>query len=1767
MPPIFPPKDLALIASQLQQIYRRTRAFKKFKQLTNIDIYQQSTENLLGLYKKLKTVYGLSADMQQAIMQEKTHPDDALTPAEFEFYKIMIDSPWVLNHASPQAQAIINTGALYSSNELQRRKTTVRRHTPAAHGADDFVYFSYSLPDRLGVVDFLSNKDIFLFNFNNYAQNPSFLKGMWTCGHFYAFDNEQTSIPRVFIGPEGSKTRLSVNYKIQINPLVSYQREWAFQQADNLVCKYYETREMTISVGAHIKRYHALKIILLLRFMGRDFRSLILANTKDSQLISDLFYNLFTPGSAELLVPAVFNFNKQTSIPTLIQANQFQHNPMYPELKKHLMKGDHDSLLQQLSLNPSCVNWYYEEDDYINLSLLNLAVLRKDKQSIRMLLEAGFNSQHIYMNTKQSLFLYYAARNALQDAIEDNDLDLVQQLCESEKYLQCRQRIVFNCSVGEIHMYTAIAFHVKPELLSYLLTLYQLNNSIDKLLLFAIEHDNSIALTLLLEAGANPNASHSILLSDSEVHLHELSSDNYTALTKAAYLGQVKNIQILLQPKYNTQVNQCVKEPGRYHLFGKGSNALLSALNGFIKQGEKRDLACGYIDKLDKRHILILPPHPQAMEYVSVMRLLLEAGAQCDNITGEGNSFRDSLAQQLLKNNEPLLQAIYEKLPVQGSKTFIDVPKSVHYEHEAYALISAFDANNTQYILVSKSDGGVNNGVLLKSWCLPGGTANYLEDNTLKDTTVCLAAYQTGIDLTTIPSQRSLFSEPNNVTICELHTFILPTRIEQCNYYKKTITCSGFERNKRAHEYVNSLSNTQFIPLKSIIITPVLCNGVLFPVCSFENQTLPFISSLEIVTLLKDHRFINQNVLQLAHKLHFFSIEFINQAIENGSLDELKNAFALSVDHFLPTLKLEEIVSKTLISKQYHLLTYLVDKGFLLSEHQIISRIPGVDDKVHHSEEILIYLHKTHAHLFKNDVSLYWAEYAAQYGYLELIRELGLCSSQGLINIGSTAVRYGKLEVLKLLSTKFVESEKIEWLKNLAKYALPSECINGDFDSALSIAEYLIPYYEKSKQYFGFVPSLRSQFIDALKNKAPLEVLQRYLKLFSTLIESNKLTSENSGLYFNFRAILYSVVKDHESEAKARILGVAEDYFNILRSCPMFALIYAVQENIHKDIDSLLQRHVDHPLVRGILYDNNKIDIDEGTDENGFSPLSRHVQSGNLAVTTHLLEACRNKRGFNIDKPDAKGQTLLMLAISKRHSSIVKLLIMHGAVVDDTTRQLIVSLKDSSLTAFINNKFPEEVIPTVSIDTRNKEEFTKKFMESLRIKPAHNLVIASESPFEEDNQNKSGDCDYAKQLKHSIERAFPNSVTHYFMKNTYEGMQKLLEQKVPITFHLMLNAPRTGFAVSIDFIRQLKQKGVPVIMTAIEFAKHQDDDLKERTMAYLQHADAIIFLDEEDKAQAIDYTRTKGDVPDALTRASVIPVPPTVAPENISTKKYGSHIMCFGMLRRGKGFGHIIHLAQLIKNSKNSLVNQKEIFVVGSVQNKSTWIAGNHYDSTLYTLLKAMYPDHADRFYNKSPAELILLSNELQNIPSALPIKLYLNVEEDSLPALFEQCEYSFYPAYRGATLRNSSISTSLAFSTVIYSHIGKITPNLLTKEGLYQGAMVLFDDANYEHYAPGVLENIIEREEDKEEKRRDCSGRKLIDLNTRTRIMARELVANELSLESVAKKHLEVYSEVNTNTNTNIDNPYLLFNKKAKMEKDDANSPLTKAFVPEKNH
>ncbi|GAA5253123.1 hypothetical protein [Candidatus Rickettsia kedanie] len=302
----------------------------------------------------------------------------------------------------------------------------------------------------------------------------------------------------------------------------------------------------------------------------------------------------------------------------------------------------------------------------------------------------------------------------------------------------------------------------------------------------------------------------------------------------------------------------------------------------------------------------------------------------------------------------------------------------------------------------------------------------------------------------------------------------------------------------------------------------------------------------------------------------------------------------------------------------------------------------------------------------------------------------------------------------------------------------------------------------------------------------------------------------------------------------------------------------------------------------------------------------------------------------------------------------------------------------------------------------------------------------------------------------------------------------------------MINAPTIGFSFSEQGLKKFKENGGVIVATAVEFASRiAAPNLKLDTLKYLSYADQVIFLDENDKKQAIKYQQRHDKhnraLNNKLLESQIINVPSTVPVSDKRPEERGHDIISFGMIKAGKGFAHVRKLAELIKDSPDPLMKDKKILIAGTVQKDKISRDGKNYahDGELYKLMKDIYPAKSDELHNKNPKELKKLYEKYQqqNIKPALPIELHLDVPKQKLPELFDKCTYSFLPAYRGATLRNSSISSSLANKFITYSHINdQITPTNLKPGGEYSTSMVLQSNDDYNKYAENVFINISSR-------------------------------------------------------------------------------------------
>jgi hypothetical protein len=310
-------------------------------------------------------------------------------------------------------------------------------------------------------------------------------------------------------------------------------------------------------------------------------------------------------------------------------------------------------------------------------------------------------------------------------------------------------------------------------------------------------------------------------------------------------------------------------------------------------------------------------------------------------------------------------------------------------------------------------------------------------------------------------------------------------------------------------------------------------------------------------------------------------------------------------------------------------------------------------------------------------------------------------------------------------------------------------------------------------------------------------------------------------------------------------------------------------------------------------------------------------------------------------------------------------------------------------------------------------------------------------------------------------------------------IDELLNRREPGIFHLMLNLPFTGAAYKPEHLQKLKEKGYKVVVSCIEFMRYvgRDEPSQRKAVELINLADQVIFLDKPDQQAAIAFLETQKSSSSSssaladekasdsmalknIKDATIIPVPCTTPTTQTDWAKRPANVISFGTIRRGKGLPHLIKLAELFKaaDANKEDKDKRQVIIAGSMEPQ-------FYVEGFTDAMKRIFPKHAheidvlekrwleaskskdkskkDELVSVVTMEIRHKITEWQNNPSeiSLPVKYYFDTKPEQVPDLFEQARYAFLPAYRGFTLRNTSISTALESGCVTYSHVTNITP------------------------------------------------------------------------------------------------------------------------------
>lgn len=454
------------------------------------------------------------------------------------------------------------------------------------------------------------------------------------------------------------------------------------------------------------------------------------------------------------------------------------------------------------------------------------------------------------------------------------------------------------------------------------------------------------------------------------------------------------------------------------------------------------------------------------------------------------------------------------------------------------------------------------------------------------------------------------------------------------------------------------------------------------------------------------------------------------------------------------------------------------------------------------------------------------------------------------------------------------------------------------------------------------------------------------------------------------------------------------------------------------------------------------------------------------------------------------------------------------------------------------------------LEFKKKDEIrkTKKFEKMLQV------FISASSKNPHDELPGTGDIDYMQTVCNGVNNETPFEAIPIQGMHDEREIFAFINAKKNSTqplLHLHLNFPGTGTVFSLEGLKAFKARGGKLVITAIEFSKYSSSSgYKKTILQYFELAESILFLDETDKQDAIENfsklalydsidrkeisDRTVGRVSTHITenkklheklkQSQIVQLMPTIP--TVPGHRLGQNIISFGMIREGKGFAHLIKFAKLLKKSKDALLSGKKIMILGTVQ--------AHPDSKnkeLFRLMSAMYPDKKGEMEGKDIKELkeLLIQYKKQEesgkLTADIPMELHLDVPKENLRELFDQCTYAFLPAYRGATLRNSSMVNAFSNGFIVYSHKSEFTPSCLCSNGEHHGAMVLMEsdaygedkegDCDFNGYANEVLIDIARRIQD-------------YKLNQETLNRCKRLTETRLSGEIIFNQFSAVYKMAN---------------------------------------
>lgn len=1221
--------------SRLQNHYRHRRAHKTLEQAMGINIEKQSTQNILEIYQRLRHAEGLPAPIAEIIQKEKAHPSDVLTPDEVNYFKFIINSPFIANHASYNSNDITKSGMIYSTKELARKKIDVRTHTSPDLGEQEFAFFSYGLPGKFNKVSFLSGAHAFTINLDEFQkQFPEKFASSFTGGHFHAYSQKQKCTP-IAISYKGNLTSIYGHYDQIANPCIQQVRHWRFVHS-GMEMNYSFDLKQDVVIGKHIKSFHALKMIEFIRCLEPNLRQHLLQHTEDSQFQAEIFDLFFTPGKAEFLVPASAPVTNQDGIIS-VKFNE-PAGLAYHTLTHWIDQDNIEALEQALKENPSLRTMTFDNKNKVQMSLLNYAVLKQNLRISQLLLRCGLNINNEYVDTKSPHILHHGSRTALLDAIEHKNKPIISLLCDVQHDKENAYGIIELALVENIHLFTAIVVGMDSTqfkmLLQQFMNYHQVQD-LDEILIIAAMYNNIELLGLLLEAGANPNQSCHIRCSDQTLTIVPMSFES-TALDCAAKFGHIEALEYLLT--HGADVNKAVIVESDYNKEQKGNTPLITAIKNFAEGGFQLPYS---IFCQPKEH-LFYGRERNTEAYFKCIKALITADADIHYVNGKGNSFI-TIAQHYLyrEHDKKLTSLINSKLTTPISELELaPQAKSVRYQTQRYALIINNEKGVPQLLLAQSDENEI--------WNLPGGTIDYFKDGTPGQGIINICALQTHINITPGASSHiqdhMCYDDPtrNEHNSLSVQTFALQENKGEVVSKTSKQAMRIADRNNRLDE----LKEIQYVNLKDIKVSTVRYKNLEIPLCLYHDQPLDLISSLPVAKLLGFPQYDTPEVRKLVKSLHFKSHSIISSHIKNNEFEELNALIALSL---LKNTFAKTHLYNAIEDLNQDMVLLLINAGAMVPkdtlEWLLRHRLKNLSSS---HDGFILMLFKIYATHYTEYTLGGIFETLSQYHFPQLIQYLRVSNFNWVNIYACRALRHGNIQTLDEIYTTLNEEQKKELIKQLintldshyiedktlmdvygffAKHSLFHTLQLSHVTNLARIYEHLITEdsnHDQSQQCLDYIKILIEQKAEGILSREP----------YSFYVRLNRLSNKK---------------KDPSKQA-------ADDLLACLIKIPLMALEHATRSANPEDVFRILQKNkADSSIITR---------LEHITDTVLFTKvLKLAIEEDDVATFSLILS-------HDLKKNMAECyEELLSLTISLERIEMSNILISNGAKVSAAAQQ------------------------------------------------------------------------------------------------------------------------------------------------------------------------------------------------------------------------------------------------------------------------------------------------------------------------------------------------------------------------------------------------------------------------------------------------------------------------------------------------------------------